>query len=177
MEASALSPAERAAERAAQLRVAKYALLGAVVGALIGGVGSFLGAYMTYRAQTQTHTEDVKTEAYTALVSNAERYYVSLGELEEAASNLDQDAYTDARAKLIELANTVYGNSTAVYIASDNEAVVRTASAVVHALFKRGDDEPASVKDVEIQGISDARDEADHAIDEFLDAARADLTG
>jgi hypothetical protein len=127
MEGSALSAAERA-ERASALRAARYGLAGALIGALIGGVGSFLGAYVTYKAQEQTHIDDVRRVAYADLVSRARDHQSDRDAAADAAAARDQTTYAKTRAAFIQAGGDLYKASATVYVVSDDARVVDSAT-------------------------------------------------
>jgi hypothetical protein len=157
--------------------VARYGLVGVLIGAVIGGVGSFLGAYMTYKAQTETHSEDVRSGAYATLVADTQEFRADLRDVADAAKAKDERTYVKARVRLIQLANDVYRSATTVYILSENEQVVTAANGVTKVLFENPPvEEPIEVEEAEPERLLATLGESARALSAFLAAARADLT-
>jgi len=138
------------------------------VGALIGGIGSWAGAYLTYKAQTQTHTQDVKAAAYGKLTNEAQRFIGDLRQLATAATASDQTSYATFRAKLIQLNDDVFQASATVYIVSDNGKVVDTATKLNNALLRYSPaDLPTAPTGVDLNNLNSTRGQSSKLLDDF----------
>jgi hypothetical protein len=136
---------------------------------------SFGGAYLTYRAQTQTHTEDVKSEAYGRLMTETEAFQNQLEEVRLAVIARDQTAYAHEINALVDASHEVFLAASTVYILSDNHTVVLSTNKLTHELFAV--DTPMNFEDFEVASVDDAITKSDKAERLFLQAARQDLAG
>jgi hypothetical protein len=109
-------------------RSGRHALWGAIFGALIGGLFSFVGIYATAQTQSQKDHEELKRASYVKLISEADRYRMTLHDLEAAAVSGDQKVYDKASA-------AQRAGATALYSAS-SEASLLAGEDELQAIYK-----------------------------------------
>jgi hypothetical protein len=150
---------------------ARYGLIGALVGAFIGGVGSFSGALLTYKQQTDTHTEDVKRAAYVDFLSDAVTFRETLFDLKDAVDNKDQPAYSDALSTSRIAASNLSTAGATIGILGDADLTVSVREVTQILLFVR----PRKLESYDRARGQNAINAAPAAFIAFTDAAKRSL--
>lgn len=170
-----MSTASQAEVARAHRAAAKYGLIGAVAGSVVAGIGAFIGAFLTYKVQTDTHDEDTRRAAYVEFVAETQDYRGALFAIHRAVESSDQKAYDEALAETSRAGAELYAATATIYILKERKDPTAVAATNVNnALIN---ERAARVEDFDLEASRRALERASRLQIVFLDAARTDMQG